>query len=79
MARKIEFQVIEIYPYKTFKEKIRLYRKLQETNNCRIEIFDGFFFIERFNLVPEEFDFKKHTRVKKRRRRRHGKKKAREN
>ncbi|MFT5872788.1 MAG: hypothetical protein ACI8WT_001725 [Clostridium sp.] len=62
-------QVVEIYPYKSFKEKLRLYDKLRKSNNCKIEAFEGFFFIEKFNLVHAEFDFKKHKSVKKRKRR----------
>ena len=74
-----EMQLVEIYPYRSFKEKIRLYEQLRKANDCRIEIFDGFFFIEKISLVYAEFDFKKHKRVKKRRRRKkHGKKKIRE-
>lgn len=72
---KIAMQVVEIYPYRSFKERLRLFKQLQKTNDCKVEVFDGFLFIEKFNLVPAEFDFKKHKSFKKRKRRRkHAKK-----
>jgi len=75
--RVIELQVVEIYPYKSFREKMKLFKELQKIKGCKLEVFEGFFFIEKFDLVPAEFDFKRHRRIRKRRRRGRGKKKIR--
>lgn len=71
----VERQVVEIYPYKSFKEKLRLVDELRKTNNCKIEVFEGFLFIETSQLVPGEYDFKTYKSIDKcKRRKGNGKK-----
>ena len=60
----VERQVVEIYPYKSFKEKLKLVKQLQKINNCKIEIFEGFLFIDTSKLELGEYDPNNYRRKK---------------
>lgn len=38
--------VVEVIPYKTFKERLQLMKKIQSTQKAKIEIYSNYLYVE---------------------------------